>query len=183
MTVSEILRRRTLERDGALGQSPGGAAASGAPSPEEAPAELAGPPVPPPPPAPKRREPIAARRRAPDAPLPYLEEEPVAPVTAAELAATPVVVEKVPWYKLDSKNAKKKREAQAQQAQQAEAIARRPSPAAARRQAAHLAERPEGSEPPPFVRALPPLNDPETFAARSKRAGRGVPRRRRRAKS
>ncbi|HTX01466.1 MAG TPA: hypothetical protein VMD59_21965 [Acidimicrobiales bacterium] len=159
MTVAEILRRRTVEREAALSV--------------EAPVEASPPPPappPPPPPPPKRREPIAARRRAPDAPLPDLDDEEVVEPEIDEIVPLPAVPEKLPWYKFDSKSARKKREEQAAK-QAAKAETRRPVGAGARRQAAQMAERPPDFEPPPFVRALPPVNDPETFSARRRRMG------------
>jgi hypothetical protein len=166
MTVAEVLRRRTLELDGA-GQ-PGG---SGLAPPAAAAAPPAPPPAPPPPP-PKRREPIAARRRAPDAPLPYLEDE-LPPVTGDPIQL-PTAQAKVPWYKLDTKKSKRKRDEQAL-AQPTE-VARRPGPPGARRLPPPQFERPAGIEPPPFVRQLPPLDEPESFAARRKRLAVRPPR-------
>ncbi len=97
------------------------------------------------------------------------------PATVEPLAA-PVAQAKVKWYKLDTKAAKRKRDEE-KHAQQIETN-RRSTPSTARRQPQVQFERPAGMEPPPFVRQLPPLNDPETFAARRRRVARRSLRRR-----
>jgi hypothetical protein len=103
--------------------------------------------------------------------LPDLVEEDVPEQAPVELGALPAAPEKLPWYKLDSKSARKKREEQAAKEAAKEEPKRVASPVAGRRQPAHMAERPPDFVPPQFVRELPPLNDPETFAARRRRVG------------